>query len=89
MEINSVALRATKDLGDGGFVLFASSRGIDAKALAADHDALFKWLQTVIEREDLTFEKVYWVSEFRCELPSFSEQVCVWTVTMQTKYSDG
>ncbi|KAG2123840.1 FAD binding domain-containing protein, partial [Suillus clintonianus] len=60
-----VALRATKDLGEGGFVLFASGRGINAKVLATDNDALFEWMQTVTERDDLTFERVHWVSEFR------------------------
>lgn len=72
-----VALRPTKDLGEGGFTLFASGLGINAKTLAADHDALFKWVRTVTERDDLTFEKVYWVSDFRTN------------IRMANKFGDG
>ncbi|KIJ65140.1 hypothetical protein HYDPIDRAFT_153117 [Hydnomerulius pinastri MD-312] len=65
MASNFVAFRATTDMGPNGFVLFCSGKGIDAKKLSVDHEALFEWLRSVMERDDLAFEEVYWVSEFR------------------------
>ncbi|KAF8840825.1 hypothetical protein BDN67DRAFT_929567 [Paxillus ammoniavirescens] len=60
-----VALRATTDMGPNGFVLLGNCKGIDAKKLSVDHEALFRWLRSVIERDDVVFEEVYWASEFR------------------------
>lgn len=64
--VQSVAFRATTDIGPNGFVLFCSGKGIDSKKLSVDHEALFDWLRSVIERDDIVFEEVYWVSAFRC-----------------------
>jgi hypothetical protein len=53
-------------MGPNGFVLLGNSKGIDAKKLLVDHEALFRWLRSVMERDDVVFEEVYWASEFRC-----------------------
>lgn len=44
-------------------MLFCSGnlKGIDEKKLPVDHEALFDWLCSVMERDDMIFEEVYWI----------------------------
>lgn len=49
---------------------------VDTSALAADRDALFKFIREFTNHPELKFGKVINTSEFRYALPTFSTSIC-------------
>jgi hypothetical protein len=67
LTLDSVSLRPTDEIAEDGWQFMIFGGDLDQTKLAQSEELLFETIASLIPTE-ITFNKLVWVSEFRCVL---------------------